>query len=46
MEREVRFMKEVLEGIMGKCDTLEREKKKMKTKFQEYKHTMKDNKEL
>ena len=23
MEREMRFMKEVLEGIMGKCDALE-----------------------
>ena len=33
MEREMRFMKEVLEGIMGKCDALERENKEMKTKF-------------
>ena len=46
MEREVRFMKEVLEGIMGKYDALERENKEMKTKFQEYEHTMEDNKEL
>ena len=27
MEQEMRFMKEVLEGIMGKCDILERENK-------------------
>ena len=38
MERLVRFMKEVLEGILGKCDTLEREYKEMKSKFREYEH--------
>ena len=34
MEREMQFLKEVLEGIMGKCDVLERENKEMKSKFQ------------
>ena len=43
IEREMRFMKEVLEGIMGKCDALERENKEMKTRFQEYEHTLEYN---
>ena len=35
MVKEMRFMKEVLEGIMGKCDVLERKNKEMKSKFRE-----------
>ena len=46
IEREMRFMKEVLESVMGRCDDLERENKEMKIKFQEYKHTLEDNIEL
>ena len=46
MEREIRFMKEVLEGIMGKCNILYRENKEMKSKFQEYKHILQVNKEI
>ena len=46
LEREMRFMKEVLEGIMGKCDALERENKEIKIKFQEYEHTLKVDNEI
>ena len=33
VEREMRFMKEILEYIMGKCDALERKNKEMKSKY-------------
>ena len=46
IERKMRFMKEVLESDMGRCDALERENKEMKNKFQEYEHTLEDNMEL
>ena len=46
MEREMKFMKEVLEGIIGKCDILERENKEMKSRFQEYKHILEVNNEM
>ena len=42
----MRFIKEVLEGVMGKCDALEKENKEMKIKFQEYEHILEVNKEL
>ena len=45
-EKERRFMKKVLESVMGKCDALERENKEIKNKFQEYEHTLEDNTEL
>ena len=41
MEKEMRFMKEVLEGILGKCGALDRENKEIKIEFQEYEHTYK-----
>ena len=46
MEKEMKFMKVVLEGITGKCDVLEREIKEMKTKFREYEQTLEVNNEL
>ena len=46
MEKEMRFMKGLLEGAMGKCDSLEKENREMKIKFQEYEHTLEINKEL
>ena len=38
IEREMRFMKEVLESV-----TLLTENKEIKNKFKEYEHTMEDN---
>ena len=45
-EREIRFIKDLLESLMMKHEQIEKENKETKDKFQEYKSIIKTNKEV
>ena len=45
-EREIRFMKELLESLMMKHEQIEKENKEMKDKFREHKSIIETNKEV